>query len=85
MAATNWQYNEKIPKISGVLRGNCLETCCNILQKVLIKKFTKKNSLTRQVLFQNDCSIFLSIKEIIDEVAVDSRFVLFEVIILIHL
>ena len=74
---------EKIPKMSGVLRGNCCETCRNIPQKTPMNGFTKKNSLTRQMLFRNVCSNFLQIKEIFDEVAVGSRFVLFEVTILI--
>ena len=50
---------EKIPKMSGVLRGNCCETCRNIPQKAPMKKFTMKNSLTRQMLFRNVCSNFL--------------------------
>ena len=32
--------------MSGVLRGNCCETCRNILQKGSMNEFTKKNSLT---------------------------------------
>ena len=37
--------------MSGVLRDNCCETCHNIPQKIPMKKFTKKNSLTRQMQF----------------------------------
>ena len=71
--------------MSGALRGNCCETCRNILRKTSMKKFTKKNSLTRQMLIQNACINFLSIKQIFDEVPVGPGFVLFEVIILIYL
>ena len=52
---------EKIPKISGVLRGNCCEACRNIPKKTQqqpMKKFTNKNSLTRQMLFRNAYSNF---------------------------
>ena len=42
---------EKTPKMSGVLRGNCCETCPNISQKTSIKEFTKKSSLARQILY----------------------------------
>ena len=49
---------EKIPKISGALRSNCCETCRNIPQKTPMKKFSKKNSLTRQRLFRTVCSNF---------------------------
>ena len=45
-----------------------------------MKEFTKKNSLTRQMLFRNVCSNSLQIKEIFDEVAVGSQFVLFGVL-----
>ena len=48
---------EKIPKMSGVLRGNCFETC-NIPQKTPMKKFTKKNYLIRQMLFRTVGSNF---------------------------
>ena len=41
---------EKIPKTSGVLQSNCCEICHHIPQKIPMKKFTKKNSLTRQML-----------------------------------
>ena len=51
-----------LPKMSGVLRGNCCETCRNIFQKTPMNGFTKKNSLTRQMLFLNVCSNFLEIK-----------------------
>ena len=37
--------------MGGVLQGNCCETCRNIHQKIPIKEFTKKNTLTRQMLF----------------------------------
>ena len=47
MPATNWHYNEKIPKITGVLRVNCCETCCNIPQEHLWK------SLLRRILSQD--------------------------------
>ena len=50
---------EKIPKIKGVLRSNCCKTCRDIPRKTPMTEFTKKNSLTRQILFQNDCSNFL--------------------------
>ena len=50
---------KKIPNMSGVLRGNSCETCRNIPQKVPMNGFTKKNSLTRQMLFQNVYSNFL--------------------------
>ena len=50
---------EKILKLSGVLVK-------------LMKKFTKKNSLTRQMLFRNICSNFLYMRKIFDEVAVGS-------------
>ena len=49
---------EKIPKMSVVLRGNCCETCRNIPQKTSMKKFTRKNSLTRQMHFSEVCSNF---------------------------
>ena len=72
-------------KVSGVLRGKCCETCRDISQKKPMKEFIKMNYLTRQMLFRNVYSNFLEIKEIFDEVAVGSRFVLFEVIILTYL
>ena len=34
---------EKTPKMSGVLRRNCCETCRNFPQKKPTKKFTRKN------------------------------------------
>ena len=37
---------KRIPKMSGGLRGNCCETCRNILQKAFMNEFTKKNFLT---------------------------------------
>ena len=45
--------------MSGVLLGNCSETCCDIPQKALMKEFTKKNCLTRQMIFRKVCSNFL--------------------------
>ena len=39
-----------MPKATGVLRGNCCETCRNIPQKTPMDEFTKKNSLARQTL-----------------------------------
>ena len=83
--------------MSGVLQDNCWETCRNVSlkkKKKPLKKFTKKNSLTRQMLFSERLQQLLINKKIFDEVAVDSRgrffffffFVLFfEVIILIYL
>ena len=50
---------EKIPKMSDVLQGICGKTYCNIPQKTSMKEFTNKNSLTKQILFQNVCSNFL--------------------------
>ena len=47
---------ENIAKMGRVLRGDCCETCRNILLKISMKEFTKKNSLTRQMLFLNVCS-----------------------------
>ena len=38
---------EKIPQMSGVLRGNYCETCRSIPQKAHMNEFTKKYSLTR--------------------------------------
>ena len=32
---------EKMPKINGVLRGTCCETCRNISQNIPIKDFIK--------------------------------------------
>ena len=37
--------------MSVFLRGDCCETYRNIAQKTPMKKFTKKNSLTRQSFF----------------------------------
>ena len=71
---------EIIPKISGVLRGNCCESCRNIPSKIPMKEFTEKKVLTRQMHFGNVCSNLLLIKEIFDEVAEGCWFVLFEVI-----
>ena len=45
--------------MSGVLRGNCCATYRNIPKKTLMNGFSKKNSLTRQMLFRNVCSNFL--------------------------
>ena len=42
---------EKTPKISDVLQSTCYETCRNIPKKTPMERFTKKNSLTRQILF----------------------------------
>ena len=56
--------------MSGVLQGNCYESCRNIPRKAPIKEFTKKNCLTRQMLFRKAHSNFLQIKEIFDEVAI---------------
>ena len=36
----------KIPEMSGVLRGNSCETCCNMPQKNPSKQFTYNNYLT---------------------------------------
>ena len=71
--------------MNGASRGNYCETCLNIPQKTHMSGFSKKNPLIRRVLFQNVSSNVLLIKEIFDEVAVGSRFVLFEVKILILL
>ena len=75
---------EKIPKMSVTTVVKLVVIFLNIP----IKEFTKKNSLARQMLFRNVCNNFLQIKEIFDEVAIGSRFVLFvlfEVIILMYL
>ena len=64
--------------MSGALRSSCCETCRNIRQETSMREFTKKNSLTRQMLFRNVSSNLLSIKEIFDEAAVGSRFALFD-------
>ena len=61
--------------MSGILRGNCCETCRNIPQKTPMNGFTKKNSLTRKMLFWNVGSNVLQIKKKFDEVAVGSRLV----------
>ena len=61
--------------MSGVLRGNCCETCHNIPQKIPTKKFTKKNSLTRQMQFLEQLQQLLINNEIFDKVAVGSGFV----------
>ena len=45
--------------MSGALRGNCYETCSGILHKTPMKEFTKKNSLTRQMVLWKVCSNFL--------------------------
>ena len=71
--------------MSYVLQGNCCETGRNIPQKSPMDEFTKKNSLTRQMFFWNVSSNFLKINEIFDEVAVGSWFVLFEIILLLHI
>ena len=42
---------EKIPKMSGILQGNCSETCRNTPQKRPMNGFPKKNSLTRHRCF----------------------------------
>ena len=47
---------EELPKISDV---TVCETCRNIPQETPIKKFTGKNSLTREMLLRNVCSNFL--------------------------
>ena len=44
----------KIPNMSGILRGNCCETC-HIPQKTPMNGFTKKNPLTRKMLYRNAC------------------------------
>ena len=44
--------------MSGVLRGNCCETYRNIPQKTLMNGCTKKNSLTRQILFREALPLF---------------------------
>ena len=75
---------EKIPKMSVTTVVKLVVIFLNIP----IKEFTKKNSLARQMLFRNVCNNFLQIKEIFDEVAIGSLFVLFvlfEVIILMYL
>ena len=64
---------EKIPKVSGVLRGNCREGCLSIPQKTPMKEFAKKSCLTKQMLVRNVCSNFIKIKAIFDEVAVGSQ------------
>ena len=50
---------KQIPKMNDILRGNCCETCRNTPQKTLMNGFTKKNSLTRQMIFRNACINFL--------------------------
>ena len=47
---------KQIPKMSGILRGNCCETCRNIPRKTPTNVVSKKNSLTRQMLFREACS-----------------------------
>ena len=86
MAATNWQCNGKISKISGVLRDNCCETCetCrsskNAYEGVYQEEFFKKADAFSERLQQ-----LLMSKKIFDEVATGTRFVLFEVIIILYL
>ena len=63
------------------MRGNCCETCRNILQKTPMKEFTENNSLIRQDAFSESLQQLLINKKI-DEVALGTRFVLFEVLIL---
>ena len=75
---------EEIPKISGVLRGNCCENFRNISHKKPMKEFTKTNSLTREILFRNLQQLLINKKKI-HEVAEGTRFVLFELTILIYL
>ena len=48
----------KIPEISGVLRGNCCETCHYIPQKMPMMEFIKKNSITRQKLLGTSAATF---------------------------
>ena len=76
MAATKWQYNGRIPKMSDVLRGNCCETCSNIPQK-------QEEFLNKADVFSKHLQELLLNKKIFTYVAVGSRFVLFEVKILI--
>ena len=71
--------------MSNVLRSNCCETGRNIPQKTPMDEFTKKNYLTRQMLFWNISSNFLKINEIFDDFAVGSWFVLSEVILLLYI
>ena len=68
---------EEIPKISGVLRGNCCEHFHNISHKKPMKEFTKTNSLTREILFRNLQQLLINKKKF-HEVAEGTRFVLFE-------
>ena len=37
---------KRIPKMSGIFRGNCCKTCGNISQKTPMNGFDKKNSLS---------------------------------------
>ena len=71
----------KIPKMSCFLRDNCCETCHNIPQKNQEELFNKRDFGR----FRNVCSNVLKTKELFDEVAVGSRFVLFKVKVLIYL
>ena len=62
--------------MSGVLQGNCCQTCRKIPQKTHMNGCTKKNSLTRQMLLRNACNNFLKIKQIFGQIPGGSRFVL---------
>ena len=74
---------EKIPKMDGVLRGNCCQTCRNIPLKTPMKKLTMKDSLIREA-FSECLQQLLWLKEISDKAALRSQFVFSEDLILIY-
>ena len=47
---------EKIPKMSGVFRDNCCESCRKILQKAPMKKSTEKYSLTDRCFYRTSAA-----------------------------
>ena len=76
---------EKIPKVSYVLRDSCFKTCRSFPQKKPYEGIYQEEFLNKTEEFLERLQQLLINKRIFDEVPVGSRFVLFEVIILISL
>ena len=68
--------------MSGILHGNCCKSCCNIPQTHIYEGVYQEELFNKTDAFLERLHELL--KEVNIEVAIGSRFVLFEVIILIY-
>ena len=71
-----------MPKLNGVLRGNRFETCRSVPQKNTYKGVYQEEFFNKTDAFSERLQqLLILLKEMFNEVAVNSRFVLFKVII----